>query len=126
MIERAVLSLLSAAGDLTALVDTRIYSFIPQKPTYPYVSYSVDEGTEDSSFDGQGTLQEIDLEVDAWATSHSGLPALAAAAKAALKNYSGTVEGIIIDQIRIDGVVTVYEEHVKAYRRTITATIFKR
>jgi len=126
MIEHAIYSILSNDAGVSAIT-TRIYPImLPQNATYPAISYQVTEDTEISTFDGQGTFQTISLEVDAWSDTHAGMLALADAIKTAIKNYSGTVSSNTIDQIKIDSTVTVYEDQVEKYRKTLIATIFKR
>jgi len=64
--------------------------------------------------------------VDAWSDTHAGMLTLADAIKAAIKNYSGTVASNAVDKITIDSAISVYEDQVEKYRKTLIATIFKR
>ena len=126
MIEHAIYSILSNDSGVTAIT-TRIYPImLPQNAVYPAISYQVNEDTEDETFDGQGTFQRINLEVDAWSDTHAGMLTLADAIKAAIKNYSGTVASNAVDKITIDSAISVYEDQVEKYRKTLIATIFKR
>lgn len=127
MIEHALFSILSNDAGVTALVGSRIYPImLPQNATFPCASYSTDEGQEDDTFDGQGTFQQINIEVDAWAKTHAEMLTVGGAIKAALKNYSGTVSGVTIDKIRIESSVCVYEDASEAFRKTWVITVFKR
>jgi len=126
MIEHAIYSILSNDAGVSAIT-TRIYPImLPQNAVYPAISYQVNEDTEDETFDGQGTFQRINLEVDAWSDTHADMLALADAIKAAIKNYSGTVASNAVDKITIDSAISVYEDQVEKYRKTLIATIFKR
>ncbi len=126
MIEHAIYSILSNDSGVSAIT-TRIYPImLPQNAVYPAISYQVNEDSEIETFDGQGTFQRISLEVDAWSDTHANMLTLADAIKAAIKNYSGTVASNTIDKITIDSAVSVYEDQVEKYRKTLIATIVKR
>jgi len=127
MIEHAIFSILSNDAGVSAIAGNRIYPILlPQNVTYPCVSYSVDEGQEDVTFDGQGTFQSVSIEIDSWSTTHAGMLSLSGACKAALKNYSGTVSGITIDKIQIDSAISVYEDAAEVYRKTLLITVIRR
>ncbi|MCP5018063.1 MAG: DUF3168 domain-containing protein [Ketobacter sp.] len=130
MIDTAIYTLLSNASAITALVSTRIYPLpslqADQNITYPCVTYNVSEDGAESSFDGQGTFERVSIEIDAWGDTYQSMGDIADAIKTAVKNYSGTVSGVIIDQITIDSTVSVYEDQIEKYRRTLIATLQRR
>ena len=51
---------------------------------------------------------------------------LAEAIKSALKNYTGTHSGVVIDKVFIESSVAVYEQEIEKYRETMLITLFSR
>lgn len=127
MIEHFIFALLDGDAPLTAFVDSRIYPILlPQNAVFPCVSYSTILDEEDKTFDGQGTFQEITVEIDAWSDTHAEMLSVGDAIKTAIKNYSGTLASVQVDAIYIDSTVSVYEDAAEKFRQTIIATIHKR
>ncbi|RLA58684.1 MAG: hypothetical protein DRQ89_15090 [Epsilonproteobacteria bacterium] len=127
MIEHFIFALLDADVPLTALIDSRIYPVqVPQNGTFPCAIYSVDEDEAEKSYDGQGTFQRVNFEIDAWADEHADAISTGAAVQTAMKNYRGTLAGVQVDTIYIESVITVYEDAIEKYRQTVLGTIFVR
>lgn len=124
MIQEAIYSILSNDAAVTALVNNRIYHLtISQNPTVPCISYSINEGQEDETFDGQGDFRQDDLQIDCWASTYTESLQLAAVIKIALKNYSGVVAGTNIQRITLDTAVSVFEDDVDLYRTSQSYSI---
>lgn len=87
-----VYSVLNVAG-LTALVSTRIYDEAPRAPTYPYVTYSIDE--DEGRGMGTAELSECTVRVSTLSTSDTAAQgqAIAAKVKELLKDAAVTVSG---------------------------------
>ena len=127
MISAAINTYLLTQSAVTNIVASRIYPVIlPQKPTYPAITYRDDEHSFDESFDGQNGLVESFYEIDAWSDTYVGAETLATAVRAALMNYTGTMGNVTsIMRVRItSGPFTVYENTVGAYRQTQVFSIW--
>lgn len=126
MIDEYLYTFLIAQSGITSIVSTRVYPVIlPEKPTYPAITYRDDDHDIDESFDGNGILTRSDYFIDAWSTTHTGALTLAAAIKTALKNHSGSFGGINIQQLSIRTIPgMIYEDSVEAYRKTQLFTIW--
>lgn len=87
-----IFSALNVSG-LTALTGSRIYDETPRDPTYPHVTYSIDED-EDRGF-GTSEFSELTVRVSTFSTSDTGAEgqAIAAKVKELLKDAAITVSG---------------------------------
>ena len=87
-----VYTALNVSG-LTALVSTRIYDDFPRTPTYPFVSFALDE-TEARGM-GTAELSMLTLRVSALSTSETWaeVETIAAKVKELLKDAALTVSG---------------------------------
>jgi hypothetical protein len=63
-LQKAISDKLVGAAGLTALVSTRIYDYVPQAPTFPYVVFGDDTGTDWSTFGRLG--EEVTITIHAW------------------------------------------------------------
>ena len=124
MIQEAIYSILSNDAAVTALISNRIYHLtISQNSPAPCISYSINEGPEDETFDGQGDFRQDDLQIDCWASTYTEALQLATVIKAVLKNYSGVVAGTNIQRITLDTAVSVFEDDVDLYRTSQSYSI---
>lgn len=127
MIEHFIYQLLTNDAGVSALVGTKVYpTLLPQNPVFPCVGYAVEPTAENITFDGQGTNQAANIEIDCWAALHADALALGEAVNAAIKNYSGTLAGVQVDAIYIDSALTFFEDAAEKYRYSISATLHKR
>ena len=127
MIDADFYTWLKAQSGITDLTSTsRIYALIlPQTPSYPALTYTLNDGERDRSFDGDGTLVQTEAQIDCWDTTYGGARALLAAVISAIKNYSGTMgSSTSISQTILGEDINVYEEQVEAYRSSIFVTIW--
>lgn len=127
MIDADFFTWLKAQSGITSLTTTsRIYALIlPQSPSYPALTYTLNDGERDRSFEGDGTLVPTEAQVDCWADTYGGARALLAAFIAAIKNYSGTMgASTAVSQTILGEDINVYEEQVEAYRSSIFVTIW--
>lgn len=116
---------LNAQSSITSIVSTRIYPVIlPQKPTYPAITYRDDDHDVDETFAGQSGPTDSIYSIDAWATTYAGTTTLGNAIRTALVNTAEAFGGINIHKcILITGPATFYEDAVEAYRQTQTFII---
>lgn len=127
MIEQFIYGRLKDDVAVEAIVSARIYPLaIPQNSTYPCVSYEVSRDDEEESFDGQGTFKRSTIDISAWSETYDDMRDLAEAIKSALKNYTGTHSGVVIDKVFIESSVAVYEQEIEKYRETMLITLFSR
>lgn len=127
MIEHAIYDLLSNNAGVSVQISDRVYPmFLPEKTVYPACVYDVEFDKEDETFDGQGSLQNINAQFHCFAKTHAESLTVSDAIKTALKNYSGTNAGVEIHKVTIESELTVYEDDPELFRRTILATIVKR
>ena len=126
MIANNLYTYLAAQSGITNIVSTRIYPIIlPQKPTYPAISYSDDDNNYTESFAGQTDHVQSIFQLNGWAKTYAGATTLGAAISTALKNASGSFGGITIQRCTvISGPITVYEDSIEAYRQTYIFSIW--
>lgn len=126
MISDHLYTYLAAQAGITSICSTRIYPLIlPQKPTYPAITYSEDDSNYTESFTGQTDHVQSIYQIDSWATTYAGATSLGNAVSAALKNTSGSFGGITIQRCTVlSGPVSVYEDSVEAYRQTYIFSIW--
>ena len=117
---------LVAQSGITNIVSTRVYPLIlPQKPTYPAITYSDDDNNYTESFAGQTDHVQSIFQLNGWATTYAGATTLGAAIITALKNVSGSFDTITVQRITVlSGPITVYEDSVEAYRQTLIFSIW--
>lgn len=126
MIADNLYTYLAAQSAITSIVSTRIYPIIlPQKPTYPAVTYSEDDSNYTESFVGQTDHVQSIFQLDAWATTYAGATTLGEAIRTSLQNTSGSFGGITIQRCTVlSGPISVYEDSVEAYRQTYIFSIW--
>lgn len=119
-ISSGLISYLEAQAAITTLVSERIYSDLPQDPTYPAITYSID-GIRDTFTlnEGQTDFVGSDIQINAWATSQKDAEDLAAVIHTALKNLKGDMGGVIVHGFFRETHVDVNEREVNAHRRSI-------
>lgn len=126
MIENALVSILEDDAGIGAIAGDRIYPVIlPQNPTAPCITYARDGTQRDVTFDeGQTDFVGSTFQIDAWGESYSDARTLGAAIQTALQNYSGTVDGIVIQTARITADVDIYEDSVELFRYSMAWIIY--
>lgn len=126
MIANNLYAYLVAQTVITDIVSTRVYPVIlPQKPTYPAITYNDDDSNYTESFDGQTDHVQSVFQLDAWSKTYAGATTLGAAMSTALKNKSGSFGGITIQRCTIlSGPIVAYEDSVEAYRQTYIFSIW--
>jgi len=126
MISASLNTFLRAQSSITTLASTRIYPIIlPQKPTFPAVTYREESHDLIESFDGQNGLTQSFYMLDAWAKTYASVTALNDAIRTALKNHSGAMGSISVTRVTlVSGPISVYEDEVEAYRQTQVFSIW--
>lgn len=116
-LEEAIYGRLAAVSGVTDIVSTRIYpSLLPQGATLPAVTYRRVSGVPERAMGSDAGVARVRMEVDAWASSYSGVKALRDAVVAALKRFTGTVSGETIDATYQLNELDRYEDDLKIHR----------
>lgn len=96
-IDSALYTRLSGYAGLSALVSTRIYPPpVHQNEAAPYVTYQEISRVPIHGMGTTHTLTDIRYQIDCWAETLAGAKAVAKQVKAALDNYHGTSDGVVI------------------------------
>lgn len=83
---------LAADAGVSALVAARIYPLrLPQTPVYPALTYRRVSGLGVHNLSGAAGRGRSRIQVDCWAETYLGAQALAAAARASLDGFNGTL-----------------------------------
>jgi hypothetical protein len=92
MIEDALVARLLAQNAITTLVGTRIYPLLaPQGAAAPYLIYQRISGERVRNFDESNQSAQPRIQIDAYAETYTVARQLAAAVRAALHGFAGTV-----------------------------------
>src|SRR4051812_32278487 len=76
---------------IAALVVARVYPIrLPQKATYPAITYRRVSGVRENVLRGPASLARPRMQVDAWGVTHDDATALGALVRQRLENYVGT------------------------------------
>lgn len=118
MINKALYNLLKDNSGVAALVSDRIYpGKLPQKPTYPAISYILVSGTERFSVMGDDAdIARKRMRLSCWADSDSGLQTLKEAVRAAVQRYRGTVAGVVILDSFLEFESQLYDDDLKIWQ----------
>ena len=102
-IDSALFSRLSGHAGLKALVSSRIYRPpAPQNAAYPLVTYQEIDRQPIHVMGGTAGVVHIRYQIDCWAETLAAAKAVAAQVEAALDNYSGTSDGVVIRNSFLD------------------------
>jgi len=121
VIDANVYNWLKAEATIIAITTaSRIYPLVmPEKPTYPCITYRDANHDVDNTFDGSSGFCRSDYYIDAWHTDHAAADVLANTIKDALKDLTGAFGGITVFQIFFTvRTPAIFEPEVEAYRIT--------
>lgn len=116
----AIFELLRTDTTVKGLVADRIYpDQIPQDVVYPAIVHFKTEADELTHKGGTRTTHKIELQIEIYCEKYGETEDIAAAVKAALENYNGTVKGIDIQSCYFnsqsnENFLTEMEAHVIA------------
>ena len=115
--QKAVYARLLAFGGLTALVADRIYpQVMAQGVAYPAVSFLGVSELRERAFGATPGLVRARVQVDAWGSSNSSSAAVAAQILAALKDFKGTSNGVVVQWIFHEGTTDLFEDDIPVFR----------
>lgn len=120
----AIVTRLEAVSGVTDLVgtgdDARIYPVkLPQNVTLEAISYRIITDVQEHAMGSDVGVSHARLSVDCWGNDYDEAVALALATHAALSRFSGTSNGVAIQDIRsLNGRegLQVFEDEVEEFR----------
>lgn len=87
-LEAAIYTRLAAYEGLTALTSTRIYPLVlPQKPTYPTVTYQRMDGERESGMTAEHGMAHPHIQIDSWGKTYASAKAVATQVRGALQRW---------------------------------------
>lgn len=96
----AIRTLALADTQIGNLVGTRWYPTpLPEKPTYPAITYQIVSENNVSSHQGNSNLAETRLQLNVWSSTYDGARTLKDHLKRVLRDFKGTVITDRIDRI---------------------------
>jgi hypothetical protein len=111
--EESLFSALTNDAGVSALVSARVYPMsLPQKPTYPAISYQVIADEEHPAMSVNVDTRTVRVQVSCWATSYSGVKSLANAVKSALDRRTGTTASVLWKCSFKESEVDIFEPEV--------------
>jgi hypothetical protein len=117
MIESDLYSYLSGVSAVSALAGTRLYPLIlPQAPTYPAITYTVQGADRDYTYCGPSGLVKKDIQIDAWGSTYAAAKALQDVLRVALDGFVGLMGNTRVHRVEILAEIDVYEDEPQAYR----------
>ncbi len=76
------------------------------------------------SLDGPSGLAHPRIQIDVWADTYAAVKAAATQVRLALDGYAGTVDGVVIKAVILNGDGDRYEDHPKRHRVSMDFTIW--
>lgn len=131
-------TILLADASVQALVGARVYAhWLPQEPTYPAITLWRSSVERQKTY-CNGIARTADkvrstFQIDCWDKSRTGSPTesgpkrverLAESVRSAIKDYQGTVNGIRIDDIALQGDSDVLDPDPGIYRVSLSVDIW--
>jgi hypothetical protein len=116
-IETELRARLAADATVAGLVVARIYPIVlPQKPTYPAITYSKVSGERLHTLAGAAGRAMPRISISAWSdVGYASVQTLAAAIRASLDGFNGTLTTIQTNII-LDNEIDFYEDDTRVYR----------
>lgn len=110
MLEESICTQLLGSTAVTALASTRIYPiFLPQNTLYPAQTYQRVGTMPINNITGYSYLENARIQIDSWATSYSGVKALA---RVTLKAMDASTSFKAVLEMEMD----TYEPEVELFR----------
>lgn len=111
---------LLADATLSGLIGTRLYPLkMPQKPTYPAITYQWVTGQRVHSTDGASGLAGPRVQFDCWAETYLAMESVFEALRLRLDGYQGAAGTTKVQGAFFDNERDLYEDKVEIYRRSV-------
>ena len=115
-LETEIRTRLAADGTVSGEVSTRLYPVkLPQDPTYPAITYNRVSAPRLHHLGGVAGRATVRLSYNSWAETYAGAQTLAAAVRASLDGFNGTLATIKC-VISLENESDLYEQDVEIYR----------
>jgi len=128
IIEEVLYAYLTNCAGLTALVGDRIYPIIlPQKISFPAVTYQRISGIREYSQSGPSGLAHPRFQFSCWAKKYQEAKAIAEQVRLALDGYKGMMggpDGVRVDAVYIEDDHDIYDPETKIYHIALDVVIW--
>lgn len=126
-LEAALLTRLTAYGDLTALISSRVYPLIlPQEPTYPAVTYQRIDGPREHGMTQDHGLPHPRIQIDSWGKTYASAKAVATQVRGALQRWSDAGASPVVLDCFLESDEDGYEPEAGTYKVSQAWTIWHR
>ncbi len=126
-LNEAIYGRLQAVSGVTNLVGARVYPVVlPQDPTYPAIRYQQIAGARAQAMGSNTGLVNTTVQIDSYSDSYEEARQVAEEVRAALQRFQGTVAGVAIESVFVDGPLDVFEDQIKKFRVQQDFTVWHR
>lgn len=102
---------LSADAGVSALVADRIYPVIlPQKPTYPAITFGKVSGLRAPNLSGPSGLARPRISISSWGLTYKSAKDVATAVRQAMDGFSGLMGSVRVKSVTIDNEFDLFED----------------
>ena len=100
MLGEVIYSILSNDATLAAIVGAKIFPVqAPQRTAIPFITYRENNTIPTDQKDGAAPKDQIQLQVDSYATTYTQAHTISARIRTLLDAYTGTAQGVTIRQM---------------------------
>lgn len=126
-LNEAIYGRLQAVTGVTNLVGTRVYPVVlPQSPTYPAIRYQQTAGSREPAMGSNSGLVKTTVQIDSYSDTYEQARQVAEEVRSALQRFGGTVAGVVIESVFVEGPLDVFEEEIKKFRVQQDFTVWHR
>ena len=119
-IESAVYTRMANLAAISALVSTRIYpQHMPQKPTYPAITYRRLDGSPFSLLGSDTSVIDARFEIVNYENTFDAMINLSDELRQCWQRYSGTVDSMVIRDTFISDISNDYNSDLEIYEGTV-------
>ena len=117
-IETGLRTHLIADAPVTALVVARIYpDILPQKPTYPALTYEIISDIPYRALAGDSDREVVRARIHCWAKTATGRDDLSRKVRTALADFSGLMGTTAVSSVKFESWNNLYDDVPEVYRR---------
>lgn len=103
MIETALYTYITADATVSGLISTRLYPLdLPQEPSAPAATYHRVSTVPLYTHEGDGSLDQVRIQIDSYASSVLAAKTLATAIRTRLSGFSGDMSGTTVGSVFLD------------------------
>jgi hypothetical protein len=115
-IKSSLYTFLISKTAITTLVSGVYPQTLPQQASAPAIVYSLDDEEMQQLLDGTSPLLEARVTIDCYSPSYAGADAIAAAVKTALIGHRGTFGSKVVDHLRKERELDLFEADTRLHR----------